>query len=425
VLVRRALPSLGLACLCWLTAAASAAHAADWTQWRGPNHNGSSPAKNLPAALDPTKAAWRVELPGTGGGTPIVTQGAVFVTAQGEDKRLHALCLDAATGQPRWDKVFDTPGFDTAFENNAASSSPVADAERVAFTFGTGKLYAFNHAGEAQWEVDLTQRYGALQVNFKYSATPLLLGEILYVPILRRNAKSLLVGLDWKTGAERFQVERASDASAESREAYTTPVPHTHQGQTSILVAGGDALSAHAPEDGKERWRWTGYNPNKRKNYRMVTSPVAFENLAYIAGPQKQAPFFALEIPAKDGEAPKVAWEMKRHSPDVCTPLLYEGILYVLNGDKKWLLALDPKTGQEIWNQELPVLGIFRASPVAADGKIFLVNVEGKTLVLEAGRAYKLLHAGALNEPRCWSTPALTEGALYLRTGKALYAFKP
>jgi outer membrane protein assembly factor BamB len=143
-----------------------------------------------------------------------------------------------------------------------------------------------------------------------------------------------------------------------------------------------------------------------------------------FASSPKQDPFFAIREGGKgDISATHIAWRMVQHSPDVSTPLFYQGKLFVLDGEKQMMLRLDPKTGEKKWEGKLPVRDNFKASPTGADGKIYCLSERGTVVVLEAGDEFKILSTSEIGEGPNRGSIAAAQGGLFLRTQKALYSF--
>jgi YVTN family beta-propeller protein len=423
-----------LAALTFLAAfAAAPCAAADWPQWRGPHHNGTGDAAGLPATWSKTEGvAWVLELPGNSPATPAVVKDHVFVTAVDEkSKELLAIAVERKTGKEAWRKAV---GLNTrtwqvrkGLENTMATPSPIADGERAIFLFGSGGLVAFATDGKELWKRDLVKDHGPLNFLWGYGASPLLYKGKLYVPVLHRDtpirgpakdgpADSYLLAVDPRTGKDLWKHARASEAKVEAREAYSTPIPREDGGRSEILVVGGDCVTGHDPETGKELWRWGEWNPKRINHWRLVTSVLAAEGLVFVSAPKKE-PFFAVK---SAGTAGSVAWSQKDCTPDVCTPLYFNGRVYVLDGDRKLLNAYDPKSGEKKGSAQPPGKEVFRASPTAADGKIFCINEDGTVSVLDP-ESLKVTTTVELGEGPCRASIAPAGGALYIRTAKSLY----
>ena len=186
---------------------------------------------------------------------------------------------------------------------------------------------------------------------------------------------------------------------------------------------GGDYLTAHDPATGEELWRGTGFNPTKRGDMRTVPSPVSVGNLAVAAGPKK-GPVIAYRTDMKgDITETGAAWRFdEKKTPDVCTPLYYNGKLFVLDGDSHTLTALNPKTGEKIWQGEIPTRAVVRSSPVAADGKLYFIDEKNNVFVVGTGDQFELLGNIPMGDSEgTRATIAISDGDLFIRTPQALY----
>ncbi|MDB6065883.1 MAG: hypothetical protein JWR26_2091 [Pedosphaera sp.] len=428
----------------WLLALASitfccAAPAENWPQWRGPHFDGSSEEKGLPTTWSKESALWSVDLPGPSAATPVVWGDRVFVSSPDMSTRtLHAICIDRKTGKKLWDKQVGEGSIQHDDKSNFASPSPVADAKHVFFFYGNGTLTAFDHAGKENWSRGLTKDYGEFAYQWTFSASPTLYSGKLYVQVLQRNVPvnghgktdgpidSYLLALDPDTGNSLWQHVRPSDAVAESHEAYSTPIPFESQGRKEILIAGGDCLTGHDPETGKELWRWGTYNPAKIGHWRLVPSPVGGGGVVVFCAP-KGSPVYAVKAGA-NGVLPDsaIAWKSDQHrevSSDVPTPAFYEGDFFVLSDVKKTLSRVTPATGNVKWSLELPGRRKFESSPTAADGKIYLMNFGGDVVVVDAakGEILSTIAMGDANDDMTRSAIVVAHGQIFVRTNAKLY----
>jgi outer membrane protein assembly factor BamB len=423
-----------------------AAMAQNWPNWRGPNYNGSSDAKNLPVKFSPTEnVKWAVDMPGPSAATPVIYNDYVFLTSvDAAREALVAYCLDRKTGAVKWKHDVGS-GYIAGGEGNKvqkdsrsnyASPSPVTDGKRVYFFFGNGDLAAFDMEGKKLWQRNLQKDYGDFAFGWTFSSSPVLHEGKLYMQILQRDrpigprgkqgAKSFLLALNPETGAELWQAERPSNAIMESREAFTTPIPHKNNGRTEILIAGGDAISGHDPATGKELWRWGTWNEDHRiPHWRLVPSPVAGEGVVLVCAP-KRAPVYATKLGLSGDLGPTgLAWQSEDRSPvtsDVPTPLFYQGKFFVLSDVRKSLSCVDPKTGAVAWTVEVPGRAMCWASPTGADGKIYLMNLDGVVFVHDA-KDGKLLHEVPMTTDgqEIRSTIAVAHGNLFIRTHNKIY----
>jgi outer membrane protein assembly factor BamB len=414
-------------------------HAENWPQWRGPAFDGSSSEQALPAEFSKTnQVKWVADMPGPAASTPIVWADHVFVSSIDKAARtLVALALDRKTGNVLWRKEVG-PGSHLDDKSNFASPSPVTDGNLVIFYFGNGELAAFDFAGKKVWARNIQKDYGSFAYQWTYAASPTLYRGRLYIQVLQRNVPvngrgrpegpndSYLLALDPKSGQELWKHVRPAEARQESLEAYSTPVPFTHQGRTEILIVGGDCVTGHDPATGKELWRWGTWNPMRITHWRLVPSPVAGDGVVLACGP-KGAPVCAVKAGATgtlDDSA--LAWKSEGRdlTSDVSTPLFYKGRFYVLNSDRKSLSCVEPATGKVFWTDNPGSRAKIEASPTGADGKIYVMNFRGDVFVFAAGDEYKLLHTAAMGDEgdnNLRSGIAVSQGNLFIRTGSKLY----
>jgi outer membrane protein assembly factor BamB len=380
---------------------------AEWPHWRGPNFDGSSTARNLPATFSQTEnVRWSVPLPGAAASTPIVAGKSVFLSST--DKRtqeLLAIGLDAETGAVLWQRSI-APGIGRDNRSNYSAPSPVTDGRHVWFYYSTGELIAMDLEGTEVWRRNLQRDYGEFAFLWTYSSSPLLFDGRLYLQVLQRDVPvsgrgradgpndSYLLALDPSTGKELWRQIRPSDARGESREAFSTPIPLLGTERPEILVAGGDAISGHHPATGRELWRWGTWNPNRITHWRLVPSPAAGAGVILAAAP-KDGPIIAVKT-GRSGVLGEddLAWtsDGRELTTDVATPLFYQGRFYVLDGNRKSLTCVEPATGKILWTGEFESRAIFEASPTGADGRIYCVNHRGQVFVAAAGDAFELLH---------------------------------
>lgn len=416
------------------------AQAANWSHWRGPAFNGSSPENGLPGQWTATEGVkWSTPLPGFSGATPAIWGDSIFVSSPDPQKNLLLLSIDRKDGKIRWQKqlgIGDQVKGRTS--PNMASPSPVTDGKSVWVLFGTGELAAVDFQGQVIWQRNLAEDFGRFSNMWLYGASPTLYQGRLYIQVLQRdpvpgdythaldgNPKrdSFLLCLDAATGKDLWKHVRKTDAVMESMESYATPIPHEFDGKAEMLVHGGDYLTAHHPETGAELWRCSGFNPKKGEWMRIVTSPVTWKDLVFAAGPKRE-PLLAVKAGGKgDVSESRVAWRFDEFPPDVCTPALYQDHLYVLDGDKRMLTCLDPKTGEKKWQGDLGVRENFKASPTAADGKIYCISERGTVVVCDAtGSEFKILSTVKMGggEPTR-SSIAVSDGQLFIRTAEVLY----
>jgi outer membrane protein assembly factor BamB len=410
----------------------------NWPQWRGPAFNGSSTETGLPATWTKESVKWAAPLPGPSGATPAVWGDAIFVTSPDAEKNLQLYCINRKDGSVRWKQQIGTGDINKG-RGNMASPSPVTDGKTVYVLFGTGDIAALDFDGKILWKRQLGEDYGRFAIMWIYGSSPLLYDGRLYVQVLQRSPappdypglaggsperESYLLALDPKTGKTLWKVARPTDAKMESQESYATPVPHIGaDGKTQLLVVGGDCLTGHDPATGRELWRGYGLNPKRGEWMRIVTSPVSAGGVAIAAGPKKE-PLLAFHTD-KTGDISEsgLAWKFdEKKTPDVCTPAFYQGKLFVLDGDSRTLTCMDPKTGAKKWQGSLDTRSVIRSSPVAADGKIYIMDEKGTVFVCSAGDEFAVLATIPMGDADgSRASIAISDGQLFIRTTQALY----
>ena len=410
------------------------AGADNWPQWRGPFLNGFTSEKDLPTTWSKTEnVLWVAKMPGVGQSTPIIWEDRVFITAiEGESKKMWAISLNRSDGNELW-KHDMGEGFFSGNGNSGASPSPITDGERVYFLFGTTELATFDMDGQPLWRRNIEEDHGWMSINFRYGASPLLYQDKLYISVLHRHSAvelrpeepspmSYLLCIDPKTGEDLWKHVRDTDAIGESMEAYTTPYPFEGKNGSLIIVAGGDYVTAHDPVDGKEVWRSHNCNPQNRKNYRLVSSVVSIDETLVFYEPRGRAIFAIKGGGAGQLSEEDLLWSTRENAPDVCTPLIMGGKLFVLDGTRKVMSCLDPATGEVYWSGKLDVKNKFQASPTGADGKIYCISMGGEVVVLSAGDEFKVLaNIDMSGKGTCRATISAAHGQLFVRTEDNLY----
>jgi len=405
-------------------------HAENWPQWRGPRGDGVSHERAIASHWSRSQnILWRLELPGPAGSTPVIWNDRIFLTTV-DGSNLDLLCVSTG-GSLLWKRTIGEGNrFVRGGEGNYASPSPSTDGHYVWSLVGTGDLACHDFAGRAVWQVDLADRYGPLELQFGYTSTPVLDGERLYLQLIHGDGdpgtcEAVVIALDKRTGEEVWKHRRKSDARMECEHSYASPILYRDNQRSFLVTHGADYTIAHRLEDGAEIWRCGGLNPKANYNLtlRLIASPVAAEGLI-VAPSAKNGPVMAIRPDAQGditGSARYLQWTRAANTPDVPSPLIYGGLVYLCreNGN---LLCLEAGSGRQLY-QRRTVADRHRASPLYADGKIYLTARRGVVTVVRAGRKFELLARNALDEPIS-ASPAVANGTLYLRTFRALYAIR-
>jgi outer membrane protein assembly factor BamB len=419
---------------------------ADWPNWRGPHHDGSSTETILPETLSLTEGiAWRVALPGPAASTPIVSGDAVFVTTTDPAaKKLIALCFDRKTGRESWRKEIGD-GYSSDERSNFANPSPVTDGKTVIFHFSTGDTAAFDFSGKEIWRKQMEKEYGPYAIQWTPATSPVIVKDQVIFQVLQRDSsfvfgdtkkgnpsgpnESYLVSLNVADGTQRWKHIRPSDAAAESLESFSTPMPWASPGRDELLVTGGDTISGHQLTDGKELWRAPSWNAQKISHWRLVPGPVAGDGVILACAPKRE-PVYAFKSGinglAQDADR---AWtsgdtaESKDVSSDVSTPLFYKGRFYILNSDRKSLSCVEPKTGKVIWDHRIEGSAKIEASPTAGADKIYFQDHRGKVMIMAAADSPKEIASLAMGEGEqkdVRASIALSNGCLFIRNASHL-----
>ena len=462
----------------WLLLGMIAAGAGDasgqWSQFRGPNGSGVDSAAGYPVAFSPTNnVVWKVAMP-YGQSSPVVAGGHVYLTASEGARRL-TICLDAATGRELWRRDITPSRRQDAFHaNDPASPTAAADEDGVVVFFADFGLAAYTPDGKDRWTLPL----GPFKSFYGMAGSPVLTGDLV-VMLCDQRSGSFLIALDRKTGARRWRRERP-----EAVEGWATPIvfrPATGTKDTELIVLGSTRLEAFASETGEPRW-WMPLGSSGSMGTPVVsgdtifvstlgsTEPAlpAFDGYLQKLDTNKDRRLSASEFRVDkemgehfgwidaDGDdvitekewnatrdlalgdygtiavrpagargkldASAVRWRFQKNLPYIPAPLIYQDVLYLVKTGGI-ITSLDPATGRSLKEgRSLDALGEYYASPVAADGKVFLANAEGKITVLKASAQWEVLGVNDLGD-EIHSTPALSGGRLYVRTRSSIYCF--
>lgn len=392
----------------------------NWPQWRGPSLNGVSNEKNLPVKWTVEEnVSWKVPMPGYSGSTPIIWRERIFLNVADGDN-LSLWCLNKTNGEILWKKPLGS-GNVKMRKQNMSSPSPVTDGRSVYVMTGTGILKGFDFNGKELWTRDIQKEYGQFGLQWGYASSPLLHEDSLYVQVLhgmKTDDASYVMRIDKKNGKTLWKVDRPTNAIRESPDSYTTPALLRYGKTTEIVITGGDCVTGHDSATGKELWRANGLNPDNNPSYRIVASPIIFDNIIYA--PTRIKPLLALKAGGRgDITSSHVLWSTG-NGPDVPTPVTDGKYFYVVN-DRGIMFCLDAKTGAEVYVQQRIKPGTYSASPVLADGKIYITNEDGLTTVVAAGPKFEVLAENPLND-YVLSSPAISDGQIFIRTSGHLYA---
>jgi outer membrane protein assembly factor BamB len=392
----------------------------NWPQWRGPQLNGTTSETNLPIRWSKSDGtAWALPLPALSGSTPIIWGDRIFLNVA-DGPEVFLWCVDREAGRVVWRRPLAS-GNRRIRKQNMSSPSPVTDGTLVWAMTGTGVLKAFDFEGHERWTRDLQHDYGSFGQLYGYGSSPLLFEDSLYLQVLHGSQTaepSYLLRINKTTGKSMWRVDRVTNARQESPDAYTTPALVRYGDRSEIVVSGADVVTGHDPTTGAEVWRAEGLNPSGDGIYRIIASPFVYDGIVYA--PSRERPMLALKAGGRGNvSGSHVLWRFM-NGPDVPTPVSDGTYVYVIN-DRGIMWCLDAKTGAPVYERQRLRPSTYTASPILAGGRIYITNEEGLTSVVQAGPKFAVLAENDLGEYTL-SSPAVSDGQLFIRTDKYLYA---
>ena len=419
-----------------------------WPSFRGREASGVADQQNLPERWNPATGEnilWKTSIPGLSHSSPIVWGDVIFVTSAisgrkdatfkpglygdgdaSEDRSEHRWMLyaiDRTTGKIRWERTAaqGPPRNKRHIKSTYASASPATDGRIVVAWFGSQGVYAYDVNGGFRWSVDLGRvdmgAYDIPSIEWGPASSPIIWNGLVIVQC-DTQADSFLLALDAATGKTVWKTNRKELPS------WGTPTVVTTPAGPELITNASNFVRGYDPKTGKELWQLGGSS--------KITAPTPiFANGLHIiaSGRAPERPVFAVKPGARGdltlgkGEAAnaQVVWSKTGRGSYMPTPLAYRGLLYVL-ANNGVLDAYEIATGREIYRQRLPLVGSgFSASPVAADGRIYLSNEDGEMLVVEAGEVFKHLATNSMGET-VMATPAIADGAMIVRGASTLFA---
>lgn len=442
--------------------------AAEWPRFRGPNGLGVANATTAPNTLDPKKnRRWHVECP-IGLSSPIIRDERIYLTGENGDERL-VFCMSAKDGARLWSKSITKARTELATKPNSASTPTAAIDDKHVYAFFTDfGLVAYTLDGEEKWKVPL----GPFHSFHGISSSPIVVGNHVIV-LADQLQDSYLAAFDCETGAQAWKLTRADGAIG----GYSTPaVRKLPSGESELIVTGPFEVCGVDPASGKVNWSFEGATnapisaPILVSENELILCEPSFETnpfpiatlLPLDANKDGKVQLTELEKNVRlvrigkrvdetwgnnDGEVTeeeidkafarfigggglvkinltqpaKLEWAYKKTIPHVPSTILLDGVLYfILDGGV--FNSFDPKTGEVIKKGRVELGKKYYASPVSAAGKIYLIDTEGNTAVMEAGKEWKVLSTTSLGEP-CYATPAIVDGKVFIRTEKHLACF--
>jgi outer membrane protein assembly factor BamB len=404
-------------------------YAENWGHWRGPTGNGVSPNATPPLEWSQTKnVKWKVGIPGRGSSSPVIWQDKVIITtavpvaragASGQQAKegklspleFKVLCFHRQDGKLLWEKtaVVATPHQETHSTNGFASASPCTDGERIYAHFGSRGLFCYSMQGELQWK---REDFGKMETrnSFGEGSSPTLAGDKLLVP-WDHEGPSALYALDKRTGKTIWKADRDEPTN------WSTPLVVEHAGGKQVVMNGQKYARSYDLETGKELWKCAG------QTERPAASAVADNGLVFVGSGFRGAYLGAFRLDGQgDIQGSKaVVWTIDHDTPDVASPLLSSGRLYFHKGKVGQLSCVDASTGKPHYvASRIPELDSIYASPIAANGHVYLTGRTGTTVVIKDSDALNIVATNHVGET-VDATPAPVDSELFIRGEEHLF----
>ena len=425
----------------------------NWPQFRGPENNMVAASTNLPTEWnDSLNVRWKTDLTGSGWSSPIVFGDRIFVTSaflekaapasaqptpptpppapgtqQAEDNsykeevyRWELTCFDLKTGKELWRQVAHTgaPRIKKHAQSNYACETPVTDGKRVFAYFGMTGVYCYNLDGKLLWQKDLGA-YNTLN-GWGTGSSPVLFKNVLYVQV-DNEENSFIVALDAATGTEKWKVSRDEKTN------YSTPVIWNNKFGTELVTIGKSAR-AYNPETGALVWEL------KMVDGVSIPSPVYDKEHIYLGksgGPNKPGMLYSVKAGSKGDITPAdsglvsggVEWTLRETGIANSSPLLVDGLIYLLSARGGEVCCLDAASGTQVYKGKVDKVGACWASAWSNGDKIFFYDEKGITQVIQAGKEFKALSQNKLDD-KFWASVAITDDEYIFRGVKKLYCVK-
>lgn len=451
--------------------------AADWLQFRGPKFGQAQSGQPLPTELGPDQnVLWKTALP-PGHSSPAIVGNRIFLTCVRDKEHLETVCLDRASGQILWRVEAPHKTLEQIHGiGSYAQPSPAADGERVVVLFGSSGMYCYDHDGQLLW----SQPMGPFNDEFGAASSPILVDDRVIL-CQDHDTGSFLAAYDKRSGKELWKIDRG-----EFSRGYCTPVISSVNGQRQIVVAGTLRVAGYDWASGRELWTvrglsrvncmtpaiaddgtlvvagWSGGgDPGERislepfadfmaqsdenKNGTLEEPEVAASAALKTRFPQcdrdknghvTKAEYEEFQMlfdksqnvmvaikPGGSGDVTQshVLWKFDRFVPFCASPLVYQGRVFTIK-DGGILSCVETGSGKVLKTGRVAGTGNYYSSPVAGDGKVYLLSQRGTLSVVAAADAWKVLHSAEFGEEG-YATPAIVDGRIYLRTSGHLYCF--
>ncbi|HEU0122180.1 MAG TPA: PQQ-binding-like beta-propeller repeat protein [Bryobacteraceae bacterium] len=417
----------------------AAADPAAWTKWRGPNETGVAHG-TAPTHWSNTKnVAWKAQIPGRGHSSPVLWGDLLFLTtavptapmpgesgsdsgggrgagggfASGIPHRFVVMALDRKTGKPVWEKTLltATPHEGYHFRYGSfASNSPVTDGKLVYAFFGSRGIYALDLKGNLVWK----KTFGSMRMRLGFGeGVPTVLdGDRLLLNFDQEDG-SYLLALDKTTGKEIWKVEREEPSS------WSPPAVTEVAGKKQIIIAASNKVRAYDYETGKVIWQCGGLGTN------VIPAPVIYNDTVIVMSGHRDPNRMAIKL-GRTGDltgTDAIVWQNTKGNSYTASPVLHDGAFYFVT-DNGILSSLDAATGELHYQVRLPGTYSLKASPVAANGNLYISTEQGDVVVVKMGKTFEVVATNKMDDEFFIATPAIAGGELFLRGRNTLYCIR-
>jgi outer membrane protein assembly factor BamB len=407
---------------------------AHWPQWRGPFFNGMARGGAPTEWSDAKNIKWKIAVPGRGFSTPVIWGNKLFLTTAvptgksggdgrqsrhpnggagaGEENKFVVMCIDRWTGKTIWERTAKTAvpheGYHRTY-GSFASNSPLTDGNHLYVSFGSRGIYCYDLDGKLVWEKDPGVKM-IMRNEFGEGAAPALADNALIVPF-DQETDSFIVALDKRTGKEIWRAKR------DEVSAWSNPLLVDHKGRKQIVVSATNKVRSYDPANGKVIWEAAGLGTN------VIPAPVVQNDIVYAMSGHREPKLMAIRL-GREGDltgTDAVLWSHTRGTSYTPSPVLHDNKFYSLN-DNGTVSCYNATTGAPYYQQKrVPQPDSFKASPIGADGKLYLASESGVVTVVKMGEQFEVVATNTLEDHMFVASPVVAAGDLYLRSKTHLF----
>lgn len=412
--------------------------ASHWPQWRGPDFNGMARSDAPTKWSDTENVKWKAKIPGRGHSTPVVWGDRIFLTTAvptasaqaqpssppsggrgpgggagaNQEHQFIVMCLDKKTGKTLWQKVAKTAvpheGYHGTY-GSFASNSPVTDGKNVYAFFGSRGVYCYDINGKLVWEKDFGVK---LQMHLQFGeGTAAVLEDAKLLLGFDHKGGSFLVALDKATGKEVWRTNREEISN------WSAPLVVEYAGKKQVIVSATTKVRSYDLNTGKLIWECAGLGMN------TIPMPVHQDGIVYVMSGFRDPKLMAIKL-GREGDltgTDAVMWTETRGTSYTPSPVLFESKLYTLT-DNGLISCFNAKTGVPYYHRtRLPKAYNFKASPVGANGKLYLAAEDGDVVILRMGDKFEVLATNTLQDQMFIASPVIVNGEIFLRSQNTLF----